>query len=251
MLAQRGIELDGLVGRHLFRQRDDADAALLRIGEQRLHPVHVARERALVDQAQEDFGHGEEREAVPGGGCVEDHQVPAQPAALGVVRGVPPHLAEHDDLGERGRGGEKVARRRVLEGNFIQSFKLDGHQRVLAHGFARPHVDAVQIRQQLADPGPRRRLAEKIRHPLARYDLADQNLLAAPRRSQRERRRDRALAGAALPRHHHEASAEEGGLAHGAADCSVRSGRRQPRLDMLRQGNTVRTCCARTPCSRK
>src|SRR3989442_11673363 len=44
------------------------------------------------------------RQAVAGRRRVQDHHVPTEPAAFRLARGMPEHLAEHDDLGERSEG---------------------------------------------------------------------------------------------------------------------------------------------------
>jgi len=81
--------------------------------------------------------------------------------AIEVVGGVPPDLPEHDDLGQRGSGGEEIARGGVLEGQLVERLVLENHQGVLAHGLARPHVHAVEVGHELANLRPRRRFPKK------------------------------------------------------------------------------------------
>src|SRR5581483_6021595 len=136
---------------------------------------------------------------------------------------------------QRRRRGEEVPRCRVLEGETVERLVAEDHQRVLTHRFAGADVHAVEIWNQLADLRARRRPAEEVGDALFRHHLADQDLLPAPRRGQRNRRGDRALARATLACHHDQAAIEEGW--HGARDCSVRPQVRQPALTWC--GTTV------------
>jgi hypothetical protein len=175
----------------------------------RVHELHVAGEGPFLHDPEEDFRDAEEGESVPRRGSVEHHQVPARVAVLHLAPGVPGHLAEHDDLGERRRGVEEIAHPAPLEDQVVERLRAQDHDPVLAHRLGRADVHGVDVLDELLDPRPRRRPAEQLAHPLPRGHLANQHFLAAPAGGESERGGERALARSSLPGHDDEPPFEE------------------------------------------
>ena len=148
---------------------------------------------------------------MPGGGSVQHHQVPPRPSAFHLAGRVPPHLAEHDDLGEGRRRVEEIADDLVLEDEVVEGLVAQDHQGVFAHRLRRPDVHREQVAGQLLDLRARRGTAEQFAHPLARRHFANEDALAAARGRQRECGGDGALPRAAFARDHQEPPVEQRG----------------------------------------
>jgi len=109
VLAERAIELDGLVGGHssgrvTMQMLHFAGSARSDIMERMF-----ARERPFAHQAEEGFGHGEKVRPCR---WRERRGPPVQrdrPRSVSWVA-MPPDLPEHDDLGERRGRREEVTR---------------------------------------------------------------------------------------------------------------------------------------------
>ena len=108
VLAQRGLQRERLVDRHLLGPRHRDDAGPLGVGEHRVdHPAlagDAAHARGLGERAR----RGQHRDAVAGRGRVEDDEVVGVGAGrAAVLLGELPDLADGQQLAQpRRRGGE-------------------------------------------------------------------------------------------------------------------------------------------------
>ena len=140
---------------------------------------------------------------------IEHHQVPARPAVLHLASGVPGHLAEHDDLGERGRGVEEVPHPAALEDQVVERLRAQDHDAVLAHGLGGADVHRIHVLDELLDLRSRGRASEQLAHPLPRRHLAHQDPLAPAASGKREGGGNRALARSTLAGHDEQPPVEK------------------------------------------
>ena len=190
---------------------DRDDRRDLRVAERRVDDRRLARDRTRVRRAGERARRAEHRDAVPGGGRVDDHEVVGRRA-----RGAAVELRELPELAD----GEQLAqprRRRREEPEQAAAAQQPGGGATAAGRAGTPPSPARGRRRRgtgRARLGLRRAVAgvRCVEHPGdigAPRDLGHHGPAPAARGLQPDRRRDRRLAHAALPGDDDEAVGEQ------------------------------------------
>ena len=193
-------ELERLVDRHLLGERDGDVARASRVGEHGGDLLGLALDRADAGDLAERVRRGQHREAVAGGGRVDDHEV------VGAVVAVPAlELGELEDL--RDRDHLARARRRRDEVLERRGAREQAHGRPAAELLGEPLLerevgvdrDRPQVLGQLdLDLALDALALERARDPILRRDLADDRAPPGRRGGEPERGGDGRLPDAAL-----------------------------------------------------
>src|SRR5215210_4240097 len=150
VLRERPLESRRLVDGHLLGQGDDRDTGLAVVDDERLERLGLRLDRAHPSHVREGSGGLQKRDAVAGGGRVDDHEVVVATLLHPPVRlGDLPDLPDRDQLAKaRGRRGEIAEDPRPKQ-QVAHRPHLELKQDVLAHRLVRVDRDRPQVVRHL------------------------------------------------------------------------------------------------------